>query len=1296
MAGRPNGLLSAILTFALLAQASGRLPDVFVDRTFKCPTTIANNTEAVEDTEIIPDASYYSDGFVFVYCWLSLVGGISLLWCFFNQRLFPRGAPESMNSGDPVEDVLTKENERGFSSLALMTQTGYKTNYFAFLLYVLVIVTMIGFQVLLGILCSMYYLVEFEEGPANLRIFQNSSQALYVYQITWHIGFSWCLLLKGISPNIVAAFRRRCLLSEADYVYVFQERRDLLFSTNSGIRRLQSFNRALRHSFLRIISWIFSDTAYTYGVDGVRTCCKVCTNSHGVKYIIYNFRKYSFSSESGLYEPVNFSVGTAISDLIKQRDGLTAQEADRRRQIVGPNIMDIPAPTVFGVVLAEFSKPFYLYQNFMAWSWFNFDYWHMGIVNSLVYISGGLSVCVVNYRNQSLLHSLAKVDGTCFVLRDGREEEVNQVDLVPGDVVVLKTSGPVFCDLALLQGDVLVDESSLTGESMPVAKAPLISLDEAYSAKKHKKATVFAGTTILQTSSSHGEKTLGLVMSTGAAADKGKFLRSILTTPEPLFKFDVQVKLVVVILMCFAVFGFIITIEFLNKDRISGWFYGMYVVGTALPPLLPTVFVVSVGIVSYRLTKLGVICSNPSRILCAGKVRVACFDKTGTLTRQGLDFHGAQVVGANGMFEDVTSSITSSSGQTFRRENTITATPDGPPRDDATTNLIKGMASCHSLSKAFLKTAGGASQATFIGNAVDVKMFEAVGWELNTGTGGAGIDTVTKGGVSLQLARRFDFDHHRQTMCSFVEEKATGSHLVFVKGSAEAVKTTCTSGLPADYEAKVDELSRSGCYVLAIAFRQTSDEETNLLKSSTPVSRDDIEKDMTFLGLITFRNELKPDTVMALTELREGDVRIVMITGDHPLTAVFIARQCGLIRSDQKMFFGKDVTESGDIVWLVDGDASNRADLPEDMNNVVLVVTGAVLHLLQHNESPLLDYVRVYARTSPQDKIDVVNYYVNRGLTTLMCGDGGNDCGALRAAHVGVALSDAEASVVSPFSGLSRSCMDVVNVLRLGRCALASSLASYRYMIMYGQVETFNQIINAYFSITFYEWCWVFMDGLWVVTLAFTLPYAHAAKKLADMRPPSSLLGAYTLSSVLGTLAIHFSFVCLAFGVLWNEDWFKCRHWIPIAIDDITKIGDNYESTVLFLVSGSQYISSAMAFNFGLKYRSPWLYNWRLWILVIAYFVIIFHWTLVESKMSCLVRVNCEAKNVVRRATANELQPINNVFNTTVMPHSFRKKIIAIIVGNTVAVMAYERLVVNGWPGAWLRRRFPQTTPLAL
>jgi cation-transporting ATPase 13A3/4/5 len=125
----------------------------------------------------------------------------------------------------------------------------------------------------------------------------------------------------------------------------------------------------------------------------------------------------------------------------------------------------------------------------------------------------------------------------------------------------------------------------------------------------------------------------------------------------------------------------------------------------------------------------------------------------------------------------------------------------------------------------------------------------------------------------------------------------------------------------------------------------------------------------------------------------------------------------------------------------------------------------------------LVEHVKVYGRCTPNDKVSVVTALNEKGYITSMCGDGGNDCGALKTAHVGVALSDAEASIVSPFTSLDKSISSILDVLKEGRCALASAFASYKYMIQYGQTEAFNQMACAYFQVTFSEWCWVFLDG---------------------------------------------------------------------------------------------------------------------------------------------------------------------------------------------------------------------------
>jgi magnesium-transporting ATPase (P-type) len=138
-----------------------------------------------------------------------------------------------------------------------------------------------------------------------------------------------------------------------------------------------------------------------------------------------------------------------------------------------------------------------------------------------------------------------------------------------------------------------------------------------------------------------------------------------------------------------------------------------------------------------------------------------------------------------------------------------------------------------------------------------------------------------------------------------------------------------------------------------------------------------------------------------------------------------------------------------------------------------------------------------------------------------------------------VALSDAEASTVSPFTSLDKTITSVVDVLLEGRCSLASSLAAYKYMIMYGQVETIIQLISAYYLITVGEWNWVFMDAGWTITLAFSLPLAQSAARLSKTRPTASVLGTHTLVSSLGVLGLNFIFLVGALSYMSRQDWYQ-------------------------------------------------------------------------------------------------------------------------------------------------------------
>jgi cation-transporting ATPase 13A3/4/5 len=167
---------------------------------------------------------------------------------------------------------------------------------------------------------------------------------------------------------------------------------------------------------------------------------------------------------------------------------------------------------------------------------------------------------------------------------------------------------------------------------------------------------------------------------------------------------------------------------------------------------------------------------------------------------------------------------------------------------------------------------------------------------------------------------------------------------------------------------------------------------------------------------------------------------------------------------------------------------------------------------------------RVFARMTPNDKVMCVQLHMEKGVTA-MCGDGGNDCGALRAAHVGMALSEAEASIVSPFSTSNRSIMQCVELLRQGRSALATSFSNYKFLILYGECMAFWELIMFYFTVIAPQPVWITIDGFITTTMTFAITQAQPAKKLSNSRPSAKPLGAYTLASLFGVIFINFWFI---------------------------------------------------------------------------------------------------------------------------------------------------------------------------
>nr|PNR41660.1 hypothetical protein PHYPA_019065 [Physcomitrium patens] len=892
----------------------------------------------------------------------------------------------------------------------------------------------------------------------------------------------------------------------------------------------------------------------------------------------------------------------------KAATGLTTHEAESRLEKIGPNEIPFKPETWMFTTVDELFSLFHVYQLVM----YMLQFWNSYLfVASLMTCIVLLSASVTIYsRRRSQLAIVKVIENVteAYVLRDGEWATVHSSKLVPGDLVRIKSDWLLPCDLLIIKGFCVCNESALTGEAMPVQKYMAANNIERYKSDgSGARHTLFSGTTVLQAGGSNQDDVLAIVTSTGMATSKGKLLASILYPEKMLFKYDEELPVVVLLLLAYGIICFVISIFFQSHTGaqsywVTKWIYCMAILNQIMSPLLPVALEVGQLHAVERLKARGIYCLNPKRIAIAGKIRVFCFDKTGTLTKEGLDFVGAQSVSS------------SSDGPVFE---SVKSPVNG---DDIEANTIHGLATCHAVTKF-----GG----QYVGNQVEVAMFSSVGWELVEDANEAPCVRSPSGKV-LRIVKRNEFDHARASMSVVVQDEEGQLH-VYCKGSFEKIKDlTAFQSFPTNYMHIAHQHAQDGCYVLGLSFRSLGSDYN--LENVAKLSRDELEKDLDFVALILFRNELKPDSRNAIEALKEGEVRPVMVTGDNAHCGHYIGKQCMIVAPGVRVLLG-DVDSDGRLGWRSMGLKGEDSTQPLSTDELLkdhikdleagveeLAVTGRAFTVLRRSDViyRLLPFTRIYARFTPADKVLfkvfvkklrlrtdsessqvlVANMHRDSGLIVGMCGDGGNDCGALRTAHAGIALSEAEASVVSPFTSKEKSVASTVELIREGRGALHTSFACYKFLIMYGLMFSILKLCAYWYGIILCQMDYIFIDGVAVLSLGYAMTLSYPEEKLAKMRPTSSLLGPLNVASVVGVWVINLLYLVGALNFMVNHaDYVK---WPAVYSHGASwwTLGDNWESTVIFFVMFFQFITSAFVFTFGSVFRENVFKNWFLMVSV--------------------------------------------------------------------------------------------------
>ncbi|NXJ65399.1 AT134 ATPase, partial [Rostratula benghalensis] len=916
--------------------------------------------------------------------------------------------------------------------------------------------------------------------------------------------------------------------------------------------------------------------------------------------------------------------------------GLTCDEQNVRRVICGPNTIDVPVIPVWKLLIKEVLNPFYVFQLFSVCLWFAEDYMEYAtaiIIMSLL----SIFLTVYDLRQQSIkLHRLVESHNNIMVTVCRNKEGFQELEshhLVPGDTLVLKEGKTLLpCDAILISGQCIVNESMLTGESIPVTKTHLPQDDNfkpwrTHCAEDYKKHVLFCGTEVIQTKADDRGVVKAVVLRTGFNTAKGDLVRSILY-PKPMnFKLYRDALRFLMCLITFAAIGMIyaVCVFALNGEEAGEVVKkALDVITIAVPPALPAALTTGIIYTQRRLKKKGIFCISPQRINMCGQLNLICFDKTGTLTEDGLDLWGLLPSERN-CFQEIHS---------FPADHSL---PWGP--------AFKAMVVCHSLI---------VWQGKIQGDPLDVKMFEATNWVIDDSNGhhiegqGSTYATVVRPGPKASSApvegvtilQQFPFSSALQRM-SVIAQEIGGEQQVFTKGAPEMVAMLCRAeSVPSNFESKLLLYTAQGFRVIGLACKSLQ-----AGKQSPDLTREEVESDLTFLGLLIMENRLKRETKPVLEELSAARIRSVMVTGDNIQTAVTVAKNAGMISATNRVILVEanqvpgsfsasitwkplEETKTEDYRSLEDnGQTERKIKLALESGQYHFAMSGKSYQIVAQHFRHLLPKIllngTVFARMSPGHKSSLVEEFQKLDYFVGMCGDGANDCGALKVAHAGISLSEQEASVASPFTSRTPSIACVPELIREGRAALVTSFCMFKYMALYSTIQYLGVLLLYWQLNSFGNYQFLFQDLAITTVIGVTMSFTGAYPKLVPYRPPSQLISPPLLLSVVLNILFSLSMQIFGFLVVQEQPWYSKTdiHSACLSMNNhmendssVSNLGlhgmrdgaldqtDNgfksYENTTVWLLSTINCLIVAVVFSKGKPFRQP-IYTNYVFVLVL-------------------------------------------------------------------------------------------------